>query len=64
MAQTTEKAEGYCVRCRQKRQIKDPKVITFKNGKQGYSGTCVKCDTKMVRIIGKKKKDNENKTKE
>ena len=47
--------EAYCVKCRTKREMKDPKSITMKNGEQAIQGTCPVCRTKMFRIedIGK-----------
>ncbi|MEE8419515.1 MAG: DUF5679 domain-containing protein [Dehalococcoidales bacterium] len=42
--------QGYCVKCRQKRDIHDPKAITMKNGKPATQGTCPTCGTKMFRI--------------
>jgi hypothetical protein len=30
--------EAYCVKCRTKREIKDPKSITMKNGKSATQG--------------------------
>ncbi len=42
--------EGYCVKCRAKRQIKDAKAITMKNGKPATQGVCPNCGTKMFRI--------------
>jgi len=41
---------GYCVKCRTKREIKNPKSVTMKNGKPAISGTCPTCSTKMFRI--------------
>lgn len=51
--------EAYCVKCKAKREMKNPKEVTMK-GKGGrtrlaMTGTCVKCDTKMFRIMGMKK---------
>lgn len=51
--------EGYCVKCKEKREISDPKEVTMK-GKGGkerlaVTGTCPKCGTKMFRIMGLKK---------
>ena len=46
----SELVEGYCVKCRVKRQMKDPKAITMKNGKPATQGTCPNCGTKMFRI--------------
>ena len=42
--------EGYCIKCKAKKEIKDPKAITMKNGKPATQGTCPTCGTKMVRI--------------
>ena len=42
--------QAYCVKCRAKRDIKDPKAITFKNGRPATQGVCPVCGTKMFRI--------------
>jgi len=42
--------EAYCVKCRTKREAKDVKTITMKNGKPATQGTCPVCGTKMFRI--------------
>ncbi len=42
--------QAYCVKCRVKREMKDPKAITMKNGKPATQGTCPSCGTKMFRI--------------
>ena len=42
---------GYCVKCRTKREIKDPKSITMKNGRPAIKGTCPKCGIKVFRIV-------------
>jgi len=49
--------EGYCVRCKTKREIKDAKEVPMK-GKGGVkrramTGVCPKCGTKIFRILGK-----------
>ena len=44
--------EGYCVKCKAKREIKDPKKVILKNKKPATKGTCPKCGTKMFRIGG------------
>jgi hypothetical protein len=46
--------ESYCVRCRGKKEMKDAKEITMKNGKPATQGICSTCGTKIFRI-GKKK---------
>jgi len=42
--------QAYCVKCRTKREMKDPKHITMKNRRQATQGTCPVCGTKMFRI--------------
>jgi len=44
--------QSYCVKCRTKREIKDPTSITMKNGKPSTQGICPVCATKMFRIGG------------
>jgi hypothetical protein len=41
---------AYCVKCKAKREMKDPKKTTLKNGKPAMKGTCPKCGTGMFRI--------------
>jgi Domain of unknown function (DUF5679) len=40
------------MKCKTKRDIKDPKQVTMKNGKKALSGTCGVCGTKMFKIGG------------
>ena len=42
--------QAYCVKCRTKREIKDPQSVTLKNGKPATKGTCPTCGTNMFRI--------------
>ncbi len=42
--------QAYCVKCKAKKEMKDPKAITMKNGKPATQGTCPSCGTKMFRI--------------
>lgn len=44
--------EGYCVKCREKREF-DGQVVELKNGRKAAQGTCPVCSTKMNRILGK-----------
>ena len=41
--------QAYCVKCRAKREMKDAKSITMKNGKPATQGVCPTCGTKMFR---------------
>jgi hypothetical protein len=42
--------EAYCLKCREKREMVDPKPITMKNGKPATEGTCPVCGTRMFKI--------------
>ena len=42
--------QAYCVKCRTKREMKDSKAATMKNGRPATQGTCPVCGTKMFRI--------------
>ena len=42
--------QAYCVKCKAKVDIKDPKSITMKNKKPATQGTCPKCSSKVFRI--------------
>jgi hypothetical protein len=42
--------EAYCVKCRQKREMKDPQEVTMQNGRPATKGTCPVCGTSMFRI--------------
>ena len=45
--------EGYCVKCKDKREMKDAKEVVMKNGRKAMKGSCPKCGTGMFRILGK-----------
>jgi len=55
----TDSITGYCVKCKQKRVMKDPKEVIMKGKgnvqRRALTGTCPECETKMFRILGKKK---------
>ncbi len=42
--------EGYCMKCKTTREIKDAKAVKMKNGRDAIKGTCSKCGTKMFKI--------------
>ena len=46
--------EGYCLKCRAKREISNAQAVTLKNGRPATSGTCPNCGTKIFKI-GKSK---------
>ena len=55
--------EGYCVKCKAKRQIKGETQVVMKNGRPATKGTCAVCGTKMFRIGGGPSKAVKGKTK-
>ncbi len=42
--------QAYCVKCRAKKEMKDAKAITMKNGRPATQGICPTCGTNMFRI--------------
>jgi len=58
-----KKIEAYCVRCKQKRIIQNPKEVLFKGkGKsirRMLKGTCPVCGAVICRILPSKKKEKE-----
>ncbi len=46
--------EGYCLKCRTKREMKNATSVTLKNGRPATQGACPVCGTKIT-VIGKSK---------
>lgn len=42
---------GYCVKCKAKKEIKDAKKVTMKNGRPAMQGKCPTCGTTMFKIL-------------
>jgi hypothetical protein len=42
--------QGYCMKCRKKREMKNTRAIKMKNGRPATQGVCPVCGTKMFRI--------------
>jgi len=42
--------DGYCVKCRESREMRNTEAITMKNGRPATQGVCPVCGTKMFRI--------------
>ena len=38
------------MKCKEQREMKDPKPITMKNGRPATEGTCPVCGTRLFRI--------------
>jgi uncharacterized Zn finger protein (UPF0148 family) len=47
-------AEGYCVKCKAKKEIVDAAEETMKNGRKAIKGRCPTCGTVMFKILGGK----------
>ena len=46
--------EGYCVKCKAKKDIVDAVEETMKNGRKAIKGKCPTCGTVMFKILGGK----------
>jgi hypothetical protein len=46
-------AEGYCVKCKAKKEISAGVEETMKNGRKAIKGKCPTCGTVMFKILGK-----------
>jgi uncharacterized Zn finger protein (UPF0148 family) len=47
-------AEGYCVKCKAKKEISNGVEETMKNGRKAIKGKCPACGTVMFKILGGK----------
>jgi len=47
-------AEGYCVKCKAKKEIADGVEELMKNGRKAIKGKCPTCGTVMFKILGGK----------
>jgi RNase P subunit RPR2 len=43
-------ATAYCLKCRAKKEMRNPQRVTLKNGRPATKGTCPSCGTAMYRI--------------
>ena len=43
--------EGYCVKCKSKKEMVDSKQVTMKNGRKAVKGKCQTCGTGMYKIL-------------
>ena len=41
---------GYCLKCKERREIQDPRVVTMKNGRAATRGACGECGTTIFRL--------------
>ena len=47
-------AEGYCVKCKAKKEIADAVEELMKNGRKAIKGKCPTCGVVMFKILGGK----------
>ena len=47
-------AEGYCVKCKAKKEIAEGVEEVMKNGRKAIKGKCPTCGTVMFKILGGK----------
>ena len=47
-------AEGYCVKCKAKKEIAEAVEEVMKNGRKAIKGKCPTCGTVMFKILGGK----------
>lgn len=43
--------KAYCVKCKAKKEMKDPKETTMKTGRKALKGCCPTCGTGMYCIL-------------
>lgn len=53
-------AEGYCVKCKAKKEIVEGVEEVMKNGRKAIKGKCPDCGTVMFKILGGKAATPEN----
>ncbi len=49
-----EKVIAHCMKCKDKREMVDPKKTTTKNGRVMLKGTCPECGTTMCKFVSSK----------
>lgn len=42
---------AYCVKCKEKKEMKNPQQVIMKNGKPAMQGLCITCGTKLNLIL-------------
>ena len=49
--------EGYCVKCRTKRIMKNAHEVDLENNRRAMKGECPECGTNMFVMVGKKESE-------
>jgi hypothetical protein len=47
--------KGYCMKCKEMRDMKGAEEVTLKNGRKAARGKCGECGTKMHKILPSRK---------
>jgi hypothetical protein len=47
--------EGYCLKCKAKKEMKNAEEVTTDKGMKMMKGQCSVCGTKICKILGKAK---------
>jgi hypothetical protein len=55
MADEPEVVMGHCMKCKEKREMKETEEVEMKNGRMMLKGVCATCGCKMCKILGTKK---------
>jgi hypothetical protein len=51
--QKQEPLVGHCMKCKQKREMKDVEIVELKPGRPAAKGKCTVCGTGMYKILSK-----------
>lgn len=52
-----DRPEAYCPKCRDRRELVDEKLVTFRNGRLALQGMCAVCRSRMARIVSASERD-------
>ena len=59
MSNNIENKIGFCLKCKEKREISNSQEIITKNKKRAVTGVCPVCGTKMFKFLSSKTKEEE-----
>jgi hypothetical protein len=45
--------DAYCLKCKEKIEVKDPEMTKTSRGLRMVKGTCPKCNGKVAKMLGK-----------
>jgi hypothetical protein len=51
---------GYCVKCKEKREMRDLEEVEMKNNRTAVKGTCPVCGTAIFKTVKKNKDGNKD----